>query len=88
MKVALSKIIEIEPDEKFWVLSVSPEEAPDKPEFVEIEFEAGEAVALNGKKMSPKDLLVELNKIGGRKWNRPLRHGRKPFGRHEISWFI
>lgn len=58
--------IEIEPDEKFWALSVSPEEAPDKPEFVEIEFEAGEAVALNGKKMSPKDLLVELNKIGGR----------------------
>ena len=58
--------IDAEPDESFWVMTVSPEQAPDKPEYVEIEFEAGEAVALNGKKMSPGQLVHELNVIGGR----------------------
>ena len=48
--------IDAEPDESFWVMTVSPEQAPDKPEYVEIEFEAGEAVAVNGKKMSPGQL--------------------------------
>lgn len=58
--------IEIEPDESFWVLTVSPEKAPDKPEFVEIEFEAGAPVAVNGKKMIPMDIVKTLNTIGGR----------------------
>ena len=58
--------IDAEPDESFWVMTVSPEQAPDKPEYVEIEFEAGEAVAVNGKKMSPGQLVHELNVIGGR----------------------
>ena len=58
--------IDAEPDESFWVMTVSPEQAPDKPEYVEIEFEAGEAVAVNGKKMSPAQLVHELNVIGGR----------------------
>ena len=58
--------IDAEPDESFWVLTVSPEEAPDKPEYVEIEFEAGEAVAVNGKKMTPGQIVHELNVIGGR----------------------
>ena len=58
--------IDSEPDESFWVMTVSPEQAPDKPEYVEIEFEAGEAVAVNGKKMSPAQLVHELNVIGGR----------------------
>jgi argininosuccinate synthase len=58
--------IDAEPDESFWVLSVSPEKAPDRPEFVEIEFEAGEAVAVNGKKMTPAQIVHELNVIGGR----------------------
>jgi len=58
--------IDAEPDESFWVMSVSPEAAPDKPEYVEIEFEAGEAVALNGQKMTPGQLVHELNVIGGR----------------------
>jgi argininosuccinate synthase len=47
------------------VMSVPPEEAPDKPAFVEIDFEQGIPVGLNGKKMPPVDLLTELNKIGG-----------------------
>ena len=58
--------IDAEPDESFWVMTVSPEQAPDKPEYVEIEFEAGEAVALPGTKMSPGQLVHELNVIGGR----------------------
>ena len=58
--------IDAEPDESFWMMSVSPEQAPDKPEYVEIEFEAGEAVAVNGKKMTPGQIVHELNVIGGR----------------------
>ena len=58
--------IDAEPDESFWVMTVSPEQAPDKPEYVEIEFEAGEAVAVNGVKMTPGQIVHELNKIGGR----------------------
>ncbi len=58
--------IDAEPDESFWVMTVSPEQAPDKAEYVEIEFEAGEAVAVNGKKMTPAQIVHELNVIGGR----------------------
>ena len=58
--------IDAEPDESFWVMTASPEQAPDKPEYVEIEFDAGEAVAVNGKKMSPAQIVHELNVIGGR----------------------
>lgn len=54
------------PDEAWYVTTVSPENAPDKPEFVEIGFVAGEAVALNGRQMKPADLLRSLNEIGGR----------------------
>lgn len=55
-----------EPEESFYVLTVSPENAPDKPEFVEIEFDRGEAVALNGERLKPAELLRRLNVIGGR----------------------
>ena len=58
--------IDAEPDESWWVMTVSPEQAPDEPEYVEIEFEAGEAVAVNGKKMTPGQIVHELNQIGGR----------------------
>lgn len=43
-----------------------PEEAPDTPEFIELEFETGDAIAVNGKRMTPADLLAELNDLGGR----------------------
>jgi argininosuccinate synthase len=46
-------------------MSVPPEQAPDQPTYVDIDFEKGEPVGLNGKKMSPMELLSELNKIGG-----------------------
>ena len=51
--------------EDMFTLTVSPEAAPDKPVFVEIEFEKGIPVAIDGKRLSPYQLLSELNKAGG-----------------------
>ncbi|MCL2213014.1 MAG: argininosuccinate synthase, partial [Oscillospiraceae bacterium] len=51
---------------KLLQLSVPPEDAPDTPEYVEIQFEQGIPVLLNGKSLSPAQLISELNKIGGR----------------------
>lgn len=55
-----------EPDEEMFQLTVSPEKAPDRPEYVEIEFERGRPVALNGERLDPVSLLVRLNELGGR----------------------
>ena len=49
----------------FLELGVSPIDAPDKPTYVEIEFEKGAPVALDGKKMSAKDIILKLNQLGG-----------------------
>ncbi|MCI1210116.1 MAG: argininosuccinate synthase [Treponema sp.] len=58
---------ENEPDWKNMLQeTVLPEEAPDKPEYVKIEFEKGIPVAVNGKKMDSPALMNELNEIGGR----------------------
>ncbi|HEX7371226.1 MAG TPA: argininosuccinate synthase [Thermodesulfobacteriota bacterium] len=54
------------PPEDMFILSVSPEKAPNKPAMVEIDFEKGNPVALNGKRMSPARLLAELNRLGGK----------------------
>lgn len=53
------------PDDMF-SLSVSPRQAPDKPEVVEISFERGDAVAVDGEGLSPGALLARLNALGGR----------------------
>ena len=50
----------------FLELGVSPEQAPDKAEYVTISFEKGEAVAVNGEKMEPVDIIYKLNEIGGK----------------------
>jgi argininosuccinate synthase len=55
-----------EPEEFVYSRSVAPEQAPDKPEYVEIEFRKGDAVAVNGEKLSPAALLTKLNEMGGR----------------------
>jgi argininosuccinate synthase len=55
----------LEPDEDMYQLTVSPEKAPDQPEHVEITFESGEPVAVNGERMSPATLISWLNKLGG-----------------------
>jgi argininosuccinate synthase len=57
----------VEPNYKHLLqLSVSPEDAPDKPEYVEMDFEKGLPIKLNGKAMPALTLMDELNKIGGR----------------------
>lgn len=53
-------------DESTYLLSVPVEKAPDKPEYVEIEFEQGTPIAVNGDRLGPVELLELLNKIGGR----------------------
>lgn len=54
-----------EPEESMYVMSVSPEKAPDKPQYVEIEFESGNPVGVDGQKLSPVAIIETLNKIGG-----------------------
>ena len=55
-----------EPPEDIYTMTDSPENAPDEPQYVEIEFEAGIPVALDGQKMSYIDIIYKLNEIAGR----------------------
>ena len=55
-----------EAEESMWRWTVSPEQAPDAPEYLDIEFERGDAVAINGKRFKAHEMLAELNKIGGK----------------------
>jgi argininosuccinate synthase len=55
-----------EPEEFVYSRTTAPEEAPDKPEYVEIEFAHGDPVALDGKTLSPAALLARLNELGGK----------------------
>ena len=62
------KILEdpwLEPEEDMYVLSVSPEKAPDRVTYVELTFAQGDAVAINGEQLSPANLLARLNQLGG-----------------------
>ena len=54
-----------EPEESMFKLSVSPERAPDKPTYLELRFEKGNPVAVNGERLSPANLLQRLNRLGG-----------------------
>ena len=54
------------PEESMWRLTVSPEKAPNKPQIIELTFERGDIVAIDGKKMSPATVLATLNGIGGK----------------------
>jgi argininosuccinate synthase len=54
------------PFESTWQMTVSPQDAPDKTETMSIDFEQGVPVAVNGKSLSPVELLEVLNEIGGR----------------------
>jgi argininosuccinate synthase len=54
-----------EPPESMYTLTTAPQKAPDTPQYLEIEFEAGNPVAIDGKKLSPAKLIGELNRIGG-----------------------
>ncbi len=54
-----------EAEDDMWRWSVSPEQAPDKATYIELEFEKGDVVAIDGERMSPAQVLKYLNEIGG-----------------------
>lgn len=54
-----------EAEEDMWRWSVSPEKAPDQPTYIELTYEKGDPVALNGKRLGAAEMLETLNKIGG-----------------------
>jgi argininosuccinate synthase len=56
----------MEPPEDMFVMSVSPEKAPDRPEYLEVDFREGNPVAVDGREMSPAELLTHMNERGGR----------------------
>jgi argininosuccinate synthase len=56
----------VEPQEDMFRRSVSPEKAPDRPEYVEIGYEKGDPVSLDGERLTPFALLAKLNTIAGR----------------------
>jgi argininosuccinate synthase len=55
-----------EPEESMYQLTVSPENAPDQPEYIEITFESGTPVAVNGQRLSPASIVELLNQTGGK----------------------
>ena len=55
-----------EAEDSMWRWTVSPEQAPDAAEYLDIEYKQGDIVALNGKKSSPAEVLTQLNALGGK----------------------
>ena len=55
-----------EPSESMWRWSVSPEAAPDAAELIELRYQRGDIVAINGETMTPAAVLTELNRLGGK----------------------
>jgi len=55
-----------EPDEDMWRWSVAPEKAPDAPEILELDYARGDITSVNGRAMTPAQVLTELNRLGGK----------------------
>ncbi len=55
-----------EAEEAMWRWTVSPEAAPDSPEYIDLTYEKGDIVAINGEAMSPAQVLTRLNELGGK----------------------
>ena len=55
-----------EPEESMWRITVSPEKAPGRPQHVELGYEKGDIVSIDGKRLSPARVLARLNELGGR----------------------
>jgi hypothetical protein len=71
--------------------SVSPEQAPDKPTYIEMDFEKGDPVAINGVLLSPATLLAQLNKVSQLPLPLPsLGHGEYPLlfhtAKHSVGY--
>ena len=54
-----------EPEEEMWRWTVSPENAPDEPTYIEVTYKKGDIVAIDGESLSPATVLANLNKVGG-----------------------
>ncbi|MGO9417178.1 MAG: argininosuccinate synthase [Syntrophobacteraceae bacterium] len=54
------------PDPEMFIMTVDPQNAPDEPEIIEVDYENGDPIAVDGRRMSPAGLLQYLNKIGGK----------------------
>ena len=55
-----------EPEESMWRITVSPEKAPRRPEYVTLTYRRGDIVAVNGRRLSPAKVLATLNRLGGK----------------------
>jgi argininosuccinate synthase len=55
-----------EPEEDIWRWTVSPEKAPDAPQYVELSYQAGDIVAIDGIAMTPAEVMIKLNELGGK----------------------
>jgi argininosuccinate synthase len=55
-----------EPEKDMWRWTVDPEEAPNEAEYIELEYKNGDPIKLNGKELSPAEMLRELNQLGGK----------------------
>lgn len=56
----------LEPEEAMWRWTQSPENAPNESEYIELEYERGDIVAINGNRLTPAKILEQLNQIGGK----------------------
>ena len=54
-----------EPEEPMWLWSVSPEEAPDQPSYIELDYVKGDIVGIDGESLSPAQVLTRLNQVAG-----------------------
>jgi argininosuccinate synthase len=55
-----------EPEESMWRITVSPQKAPNRPQVVELTYERGDIVAIDGRRMTPANILTKLNALGGK----------------------
>jgi argininosuccinate synthase len=55
-----------EPEESMWRITVSPQKAPNRPQVVELTYERGDIVAIDGRRMTPANILAKLNALGGK----------------------
>ena len=55
-----------QPEDSMWRITVSPEKAPNRAETIELEYERGDIVAVNGRRLTPARVLTELNRLGGK----------------------
>ena len=77
-----------EPEESMWRWSVSPEKAPDEPEYLDLEFKQGDIVALNGEEALARSRTRQAQSVGRQAWHWAPGSGGKPLCRNEIPGML